>query len=220
MPLRFCIIFSLLLCFCVIIVPASGQDGTKIKILDMTLDKGTVIQMLQRGEVGLIESNEDGSLKQATAITLLDHPVSEVWEFLLDFDNYTKYFNNLKRCERLGRFKNQYKVYFELKVPLTSLKYTLLFKAEPMHSLRGEWIDGDLKGGYYNYSLYPGEDLNTTILVYNLYSPVKEQSWIVRVIISSNPSMEHGLNVGAALLTLRDIRLGLRKKASLEAEGR
>lgn len=186
-----------------------------INILGMELDAPTIIKMLEKGEVGIIESNDDDTLKQATAMILINAPLKKVWEFVIDYEVYETKMHNVHNAEV---YKDEVEdglrriyVFFNLEVPLLNYKYKIKHTLYPMERIEVEWQEGDLEGVRNTFYFFD-VDGKRTIIVDKLFTPLKEQSWILRKIMKSNPSMEHSINISSALVILRGYKENLEKK--------
>jgi ribosome-associated toxin RatA of RatAB toxin-antitoxin module len=194
------------------VLGASGAAGETVRLLGMDLDLNTVLMMIDRGEVGVIESNADGTFKTASGMILVKAPLETVWAFVTNFGAYVQTMPNVGESTVLAEEPGPPRtvtVKYELKVPLSNLRYQLRHKLLEQRRIESTWLEGDLEGTFNNWEFHAIRGGGETLVAYELYSPVMEKNWIMRHLRRSNPAMEHGINVAAALMTLRAVREGL-----------
>lgn len=173
------------------------------------LDPNALLPLLQRGVLSLVESKADGRLKQATVIGLVKANPERVWEVLTGYEQFVRFMPNLAELEVISRRGDEVVVAYELEVPGSNLEYSLRHLHHASHRrIDIELADdeGDITTGAWRWELLPLAGGSQTLLVYTLYSDVRESSWFLRQALKSQPSIEHGLNVATGLVTVRAVQ--------------
>lgn len=168
----------------------------------------SLLPLLKRGEISLVRSRRDGRLKQVTVVGLVQAPPAKVWAVITDYAHYTRFMPSVEECEVTRRERNDVVVSYELEVPGVNMEYRLRHRHTPQSRI-DIWLeddDGDIQTGGWRWELWPHAGGSQTILLYHLYTDVRESSWILRQALETQPAMEHGLNVATGLVTVRAIK--------------
>ncbi len=195
--------------------PAARVVPVQLDPLAGTTNFEQLVPLLERGELSLVESRPSGRLQQVTVIGLVVAPPVVVWQVLTDYRNYTSIFKNLAELEIVKSEGNDTWLDYELEVPGSNLEYRLRH-----HHLPRKRIDitlandeGDIQTGAWRWDLVPHDNGRQTILVYTLYTDVRESSWLIRQVLKSSPTVEHGLNVATGLVTIRAVKQEAERRA-------
>jgi ribosome-associated toxin RatA of RatAB toxin-antitoxin module len=170
--------------------------------------------LLARGELSLVQSWPSGRLRQVTVLALIPAPPSRVWAALTDYAAYPEFMPNVASVEILGRQGQDTVVHYELEVPGTNVEYTLRHRHQPEARV-DIWLEddeGDIRTGGWRWELVPHDGGKATLVLYHLYTDVRESSWIVKQMLSAQPAMEHGLNVATGLVTVQALQRRVRPK--------
>ncbi len=172
------------------------------------VDFDPLVPLLRKGELSLVESYRSGRLRQVTVIALVKASPDRVWSVLTDYDHYVEFMPNLDEIEITRREGSRVVIAYELEVPGPNMDYTLIHQHTPKKTIEITLADdeGDIQTGAWRWELIPHQNGGQTILVYSLYTDVRESSWVLRQIMKSQPSLEHGLNVATGLVTIRAIK--------------
>ncbi len=192
-------------------------NPVKLDPLVGKLDVSAMAPLLERGMVSLVESHEkSGRLQQVTVIGLVNAPQEIVWQVITDYPNYTRIFSNLDELEVVKKDGDDVILEYELEVPGPNLEYRLRHHHVPMRTLEISLADdeGDLQTGAWRYDLLPFDNGKKTIVIYTLYTDVRETSWVIRQVLKSNPTAEHGLNVATGIITIRSVKKEAEKRAT------
>jgi ribosome-associated toxin RatA of RatAB toxin-antitoxin module len=206
LPMRrfvFVLIAALLLPF-----PIGAVKQIKLGSLIGRVDFESLVPLLEKGELSLVESYRSGRLWQVTVVALVKASPDRVWRVLTDYQNYVKFMPNLDEIEITKRQGADVHIAYELEVPGPNMDYTLIHHHVPKTRIDITLADdeGDIQTGAWRWELIPHQNGGQTILVYSLYTDVRESSWVLRQIMKSQPSLEHGLNVATGLVTVRAIK--------------
>lgn len=178
----------------VVSAPASAADG---------LDA-----LLARGEVTLLETRPDGRLRQVTAIGLVEAPVDVVWAKLTDFAAYESWMPQVADSTVVSTEGNTVVVDFSVAVVGPNVNFRQKLTLDPAtRVIRGEWVDGALKGSRWEWRLEPrGEH---TLAHRVLFTNVVDTNWIVRSVEDENHTLEYGINVATGVVEMRGLKKAL-----------
>lgn len=188
--------------------PTVAVKQVKLGSLIGRVDFKSLVPLLEKGELSLVESYRSGRLRQVTVVALVKTTPDRVWSVLTDYEHYVDFMPNLDEIKVTKREGADVVIEYELEVPGPNMDYTLIHRHVP--KTRIDVIlandEGDIQTGAWRWELIPHQNGGQTILVYSLYTDVRESSWVLRQIMKSQPSLEHGLNVATGLVTIRAIK--------------
>ncbi|MBN2497913.1 MAG: SRPBCC family protein [Deltaproteobacteria bacterium] len=172
------------------------------------VDLHSLVPLLEKGELCLVDSDRKGRIKQVSVVGLVKAHPDTVWRVLTDYEHYVKFMPSLAELEIVARKGADVVMEFELEVPGSNLEYTMRHHHVPRSRIEIslENDEGDITSGAWRWELVPCAGGAQTILVYTLYTDVRESSWILEKVIESQPSVEPGLNVATGLITLRAVK--------------
>jgi ribosome-associated toxin RatA of RatAB toxin-antitoxin module len=195
---------SLLVC------PHGHAKKKQVKLDSITgqLDLAVLVPMLKEGEFSLVESYRSGRLRQVTVVCLVEAPPRKVWEVVTDYNHYLDFFPNLVGLEIVRWSGDDIVLDYELEVPGPNMEYTLHHHHVPTSRIDIGLADdeGDIQTGAWRWEFVPHAGGTQTIVVYTLYTDVREASWFIRQALKASPSLEHGLNVATGLVTVRAVK--------------
>lgn len=188
--------------------PASAKPGRiQLAPLPEKLDVRAMAPMLDQGEIIWVSSQKDGKLKQASIMSVVNAPVKKTWDAVTDYENYNEFMPNAKKIVVLSRQGGDAVLSYTIDLPGPDFVYTLRHHHTPYTKV-DIWPEndkGNIKTGAWRWELFPlGE--NRTVLVYTLYTDIRESSWILNIALKSDPSMEHGINIATGLVTINAIK--------------
>src|SRR5262249_35815237 len=147
-----------------------GPDG---------LDVAQMKKLLEFGQLALIESNDDGSLRQVALLAEVDASKQKLASVVYEPAKYPEFIPNLAKQKVTEESKNHLKLEYELEVPMVNLEGVSKMTIEDDGSVDVVAVDGDIKRGRWRWELYPlGE--HTTVPIHYAYSDVTETSWFVK----------------------------------------
>ena len=188
--------------------PASAKPR-KIELapLPEKFDVSAMAPMLDQGELIWVNSQKDGQFKQASIMSIVNATVKKTWDAVTDYDQYNEFMPRAKKIIVLSRDGNEAVLSYTIDLPGPDFEYTLRHHHTPYTKV-DIWPEndkGDIKTGAWRWELFPyGE--NKTILVYTFYTDIRESSWILKIALKSDPSMEHGINIATGLVTVNAIK--------------
>jgi ribosome-associated toxin RatA of RatAB toxin-antitoxin module len=181
------------------------------------LDVVAMAPMLTQGELIWVNSQEDGKLKQASIMSIVNAPVKKTWDAVTDYDHYNEFMPRAKKIIVLSREGGDAVLSYTIDLPGPDFVYTLRHHHTPMTrvDIWPENDKGDIKTGAWRWELFPYSE-NKTILVYTFYTDIRESSWILKIALKSDPSMEHGINIATGLVTVNAIKRWAEKQENIK----
>lgn len=186
---------------------ALAKNRVELASLPEKMDLAALGPLLEKGEITLVSSNRDGGFKQGSVICLVAASPAKTWNAVTDYEHYAAFMPNVARIRILKREGSDAVLAYELDIPGPNFFYTLRHHHTPPTrvDIWPEDDKGDIRTGCWRWELFPYAG-GRTILVYHLYTDVRESSWILRQALKADPSMEHGLNVATGLVTVRAVK--------------
>jgi ribosome-associated toxin RatA of RatAB toxin-antitoxin module len=162
-------------------------------------------RLLEYGQLALIESNDDGSLRQVALLTMVDAPKQKLASVVYEPAKYPEFIPNLAKQKVTEESKNHLKLEYELEVPMVNLEGTSKMTIEDDGSVDVVAVDGDIKRGRWRWEFNALSE-TTTVPVHYAYSDVSETSWFVKKLIEKQPLFEHGIVVAASTVAVRAMK--------------
>lgn len=171
------------------------------------LDPKALAPLLAKGDLCLVSSREDGTLAQVTAMGLANATPSAVWDAVTDYKGYPQWMPGVKKTRILKEDAAQVRVAYELDAPGVKVKYTMIHSHSCPDRIENRLADdkGSIKAGAWRWDFIPHESGKKTFVVYSLYTDLRASSWLIKKLLNSQPAMEHGINVGSGVITLRAV---------------
>src|SRR4051812_2708053 len=117
----------------------------------------SLLPLLDKGQLVLVEQTKDGKFGTATGLMLVDAPPEKVWETLLKMDEFKSFMPKVTTSEVLRKEKDELDVHFVLDVPGPDTDYTIRYTRDDANkTLTGSWVKGDLKGSTWFWKVEPG----------------------------------------------------------------
>ena len=196
----------------VVAAPASASLSAKPRRIELAplpdkFDVSTMAPMLDQGELIWVNSQKDGQFKQASIMSIVNATVKKTWDAVTDYNHYNEFMPNAKKIIVLSRDRDDAVLSYTINLPGPDFVYTLRHHHTPYTKV-DIWPEndkGDIKTGAWRWELFPlGE--NRTVLIYTIYTDIRESSWILKIAIKADPSMEHGINIATGLVTINAIK--------------
>lgn len=184
-------------------------------VLSLTLGSAARAQdlkgLLDKGQVVLVETDDDGRFRQATAIIAIEQPVEVVWQIARDLDKFKEFMPKVVRSDMKVVSATRRDLELEIEIPGVNSTYAFRYDLdEANRTMKGKWLSGDLKDSTCQWKLVPyagGTLLHYTVATRNF-------SGIAQSLEDDQQTITVGVNVGAALATTRAV------KARAEALGK
>ena len=114
--------------------------------------------LLQKGEVNLLETAPDGRLQQVTTIALLKAPIQQIWDLLADFEAYETWMPQVSDAAVVSSENNVVVVDWKIGVVGPDVGFRGRYTLDPSHwTINGQWESGALPGSFWNWKLEPAE---------------------------------------------------------------
>lgn len=159
---------------------------------------------LELGDLVLLESRPDGSLKQVSIIGAARAPASLVFEVLNRPEDYSKMIPSMVRSEVVFREGRVSRVAWELEIPFTNPEGVNQYIDDSPRSVRYYPISGSVPYAAWRWeALVRGE--GSCIIVHQTTADLRQISWIVRRFLDAWPTFEHGAVASTAIVFLRAV---------------
>ncbi len=205
--------------FFLLAINASAQKLSGINLEG--IDPAQLARLFEQGNMVLVKTNPDGTLKEVVAGALVNAPLDVVWEVINDYPHYPEFMPQTT-AEKIVEKKSATQLITEQTVEIkiwlikVHLTYQLLHKLEPKRKIRFTHYAGDLPGTSGGWDLLPVPETNQTIIFYLLYSNLTSLSWPVGSIMKSQPDFFTAVNVSTATLVVKAVKKESEKRAQQE----
>jgi len=164
-----------------------------------------LMELLARGPVVLVETDDAGRLSQATAVQLVEAPVERVWAVATDFGRFREFMPKTLRSDAapVAGSPGQVDVTYEVEVPGPNPVYTLRYAPdEARREIPCRWVRGDLQGSHCRFRLVAQG--RRTLLYYTTLS--RNYSSLAQSLEDEGQTVTVGVNVSAALAVVNAVR--------------
>ena len=157
----------------------------------------SMMPLLARGQLVLVEPGTDGRFGSATAIVIVDAPPEKVWATLLKMEEFKDFMPKVTSSELLRREKNEMDLHFVIEVPGPDTDYVVRYtKDDAKQTVTGSWMKGDLKGSKWFWKVEPAPG-GKTLLSQQL--SVKNFSSLAASVEDEQQTITVGVNVSSAI---------------------
>jgi ribosome-associated toxin RatA of RatAB toxin-antitoxin module len=201
------VLTAIILCLAASAPLSAKPRKIELAPLPEKLDVRAMAPMLEQGELIWVNSQKDGKFKQASIMAIVNAGVKKTWDTVTDYDHYNEFMPNAKKIVVISREGNDAVLSYTIDLPGPDFEYTLRHHHTPYTrvDIRPENDKGDIKTGAWRWELIPLSETRT-VLVYTLYTDIRESSWVLKMALKSDPSMEHGINIATGLVTISAIK--------------
>lgn len=157
--------------------------------------------LLRHGQLALIESYEDGSLRQIAIFANVDAPKEKIAQVVQDPARYPDFMPNFAAQKATPAGPGKLKMEWELEVPLTNLSGQSLMTIEDSGAVDVIAETGDITRGRWRWEFFdrgPG----ASIPVHYAYSDVRESSWVTKKLVEREPLFEHGIVIASGTIAM------------------
>ena len=186
----------------------SARDGPVPEL--ETLNKGgrpnlkPVEKLMEYGQLALIESQPDGSLKQVSVMAVVEAPKAKLVEAVHTPEKWTEFVGNLADQKVTREPGGTILLDYELEVPLVNVEgqNRMSFDGDSVEMVA---VGGDITRSRWRWEFY---DLgpNRSVPMHYAYTDVTEASWLVRKLVAQQPTFEHGIVVAASTIAVRAMK--------------
>jgi hypothetical protein len=161
--------------------------------------------LLQKGDLALIESNPDGTLKQVTLLLFVAAAPETVHEVIAHPGDYKKFIPNVTKSTWEARPDGTFASSWQLDLPVSSFDQTNIYTFEPGPTAAIDVRCPDERDdATYRWELKPVT--GGTVLVQYGYTDVKHSNSLVRSFMKRMPVTEHGLALAAQMLLAMNMK--------------
>lgn len=165
----------------------------------LALDKLT--GLLAHGQLALIESHADGSLKQVALFTEVKAPAARLKGIVQAPADYPKFIPNFARQDVTREKDGRLRMDWTLDLPISDVSGVSFMTIEADGSVDVQAHEGDISRGRWRWEFHP-LDAGRTIPIHYVYSDVREASWVTRKIVEKQPLLEHGIVIASGTVAL------------------
>lgn len=184
----------------------SSAPPRKLESRRAELDLAALSKLLVRGELALVESNDDGSAAQIVLFSAIAAPPARVFDVVADVESYPKFMPSVVRNHIVKRQGEMIAYEWELDVPVFNLKGTRMMRGRRPELVEVRGVDGNFKESRERWELYPLDGGQRTLAAFYRTVDVKTAGVMLKTMVSLEPSMEHGVNLAAGFVHIRDVR--------------
>ena len=165
----------------------------------------TLLSLLGKGELALVESRGDSSLKQVTAIAVVSAPIDVVWARITDYAAYQSWMPKVGAVTVLKTEGNTQQIDWDIEVPGPNYKYTMQSVADKSTwTVKQKQIGGALKGSFWGWQLV-SQGANSTLVFRTTFTNVTGESWIATQLDDENQTLNYSINISSALLEVKAV---------------
>jgi hypothetical protein len=169
------------------------------------VDYRALIPFLEDGPLALVESTPDGSLVQGAMMTVFDAPRELVFETIASPEHYPDFVPHVATVtvtstDAGGRFLD-----WVYSTPILKVRFGGRFRAWAPSRTHLVATGGDIKAGAWGWELKPLPP-GRTLGVYYDSASLRDAGFILRKLIDSDRSFEHGLSVALGISMVRAVK--------------
>ena len=156
--------------------------------------------LLDHGLLAVIESHDDGSLRQVALLGAGKVPVAKIRAVVADATKYPEFMPNISRQRVTQRDDGQLQLDWTIKTPVSSMSGTALMTVGT-ESIEVNAVSGDVSRARIRWRFVPIAK-DRAVTVYYSYSDIRSASWVTRLLLNAEPLLEHGMVAAAGTIAL------------------
>jgi hypothetical protein len=160
--------------------------------------------LLRRGQVAIMRARPDGHLADVSLVDRVYATEGRVLETIGRPAEYARFIPGVDQSAEHARQGVEVTYSMEMSIPIVTWATRYVMRLEH-HGAEGAGVEGDLRGAHFRWDLSAKGPAETEV-VYRAQQPLGRSSVIVRKLLQVSPTLERGLNVAFALITLRATR--------------
>lgn len=167
----------------------------------------SLMPLLGRGDLALIESFPDGTLRQVNVLARFQARVKKVRHTVSDIRSWGRWLKAVRRVSVRRKVGNQidYRIRVKL-LPFYSLKTRHRMFLHDKH-IDMKVLGGSIKRARYKYHFYKvPKKPKASVFVYSLYIDLRSTNSILRGIFAQNKEVEHGVTMASAVIWVNALR--------------
>lgn len=162
-------------------------------------------QLLERGQVALIESNARGWLKQVTVVSRIRAPVATVFRVVSEVQHYPEFLHNFSRIDVRSRQGQSVGYDWDWRGVVFDFHGSNTMSLMPPRRIDVLTTQGDLGNARFIMDFRPAPN-DETILAITLFCDPRSANWAARQLVRANPSMLHAMNLSVGIVFVMGIR--------------
>lgn len=163
-----------------------------------------IAPLLDLGLLALVESDAEGSLRQATIWANVQAPAAKLRGVVLEASEYARFIPTFKETKLSKLKEGHLRLEWTLDVPLVSVSGVTDIFPRADGAIDMLAVSGDVERARWRWSFT--EQGEATLLVHQVYSDVREASWFVEKLVDREPLLEHGIVVASSAIGVQAIK--------------
>jgi hypothetical protein len=160
--------------------------------------------LLRRGQVAIMRSGDRAQPGEVSVIDRVYAAEARVINAIGRPAEYAAFMPGVDRSDEHSRAGAELSYSMEVSIPIVTWATRYAMRLE-RHGAEGAGIEGDLRGARFRWDLAEKGTAETEV-VYRLRQPLAQSSFLIKKLFQVDPTLDRGLNVAFALITLRAVR--------------
>ncbi len=175
-------------------------------LLEQTLDESTLKALLNKGELVLLEE-EDGRIKHIDYAILINAPLDNVWQVMIDFESYPEFIPGQKVSKIIDRQSNDVMVKSAVEFKFMGVGSTVKYTTKYIIN-KPELITFDTKKNRAtgSYKLIPIDGGKHVVLFRSKDIENDNFTGVVKILIDKKPEMESSLYLSPLRINMKAIK--------------
>lgn len=183
--------------------PAPESPGVRPLPIEDHLD--ALAPLLEHGTVALVQSTSTGPVAQVLLAESVAAPAATVREVIRRADRWPDFIDSLESQTMTPSGEDSWDLEWKISIPMGSVGGTSRMKVHPDGTIIVDTLSGDIRSGRAHWvARERGE--GRSILVHHSYSDLREASWLLGLLLSAEPYLEHGILGAAGTLAVTRIK--------------
>lgn len=161
--------------------------------------------LMNHGELALIESHPDGSLRQVTVLTVVNASAKQLMAVAHAPKTWPDFVPNLVKQDVFEEGKGKLRLEYEIDVPLMNIEGINRMTIHENGEIDMYAVSGDVSRGQWRWEFKALDD-KRTVPIHYAYTDVRSASWFVNKLVESQPLFEHGAVVTATTIAVRALK--------------
>ncbi|MBI4821922.1 MAG: hypothetical protein HY791_37030 [Deltaproteobacteria bacterium] len=188
-------------------LPLVAQKGQVPKFVPLRADSPELARsapFLDLGIFAIIESNQDGTLRQVALLTKVSADKKKLLAIVRDAGKYPEFIPNFAKQDVTPIDARRNKLSWELEVPFQNLEGEAEMTVEDDGSVEIVNTTGDITRGRFRWEI--AEAGASSIPIHYTYSDVREASFFTKMLIERQPLVEHGVVIASGTVALTAVK--------------
>jgi ribosome-associated toxin RatA of RatAB toxin-antitoxin module len=187
-----------------------GPDATAVDVAGV--DTKTLAALINQGQLLLVREDERGRLGSITGGILIERPMQDVWNVLIDYNRYAEFMPSTEECRLIadrGADKDVlYKIKFKFLVSFI-VEYTMRATLKPPATIEFRLLESKgnkLRRSIGSWQLVALDGGKRTAALYTVSTDFSDVVWGFERLMKKEPAMEVAINAGTCLLVLKALK--------------